>query len=327
MTFLLYAFDGYGQHYQFSQFYAAPTYLNPALTGANVCSRLSLNYRNQWSGVPGTFTTFQASLDHTLKKVNSGLGIIFYRDVAGLGSLSTTRISFLYAYEAKINKNLIARGGLSLGSIQRKVDYSLLTFGDQLANGSNSTVEGFSQIGITYFDIGTGLFIYSKKAWMGFAADHLNKPNQSFMNETSPLPIEIRFHGGYKIVLNDRTASEIRDHEIDEISFAYNFKRQNRFNQIDLGFYYSKNKFVLGMWYRGIPLFKPTRDYQNNDALVFLFGILLAKCKIGYSFDYTLSKLSIASSKGAHEISLSYQLCNSRKEKKKKNILISCPRF
>src|SRR5436190_1623336 len=97
------------QHYQFSQFYAAPTYLNPAFTGANVCSRASINYRNQWSGIPGTFTSYQASVDHTLKRYNSGIGLVLFNDRAGIGNLATTQVSLLYAYEAKLNKKFMGR--------------------------------------------------------------------------------------------------------------------------------------------------------------------------------------------------------------------------
>ena len=32
----------------FTQFYANPLYLNPALAGAARCPRINLNYRNQW---------------------------------------------------------------------------------------------------------------------------------------------------------------------------------------------------------------------------------------------------------------------------------------
>src|SRR5688572_6955744 len=117
------------QHYQFSQFYAAPTYLNPAFTGANVCSRVSLNYRSQWSGIPGTFTSYLASYDHYVKSIKSGIGLQFFSDMAGLGGLRTTQVSLLYAYETRLNKKLMGRGGISIGNIQRRVDYSAFTFG------------------------------------------------------------------------------------------------------------------------------------------------------------------------------------------------------
>ena len=32
----------------FTQFYANPVYLNPALAGSHGCPRLSSNYRNEW---------------------------------------------------------------------------------------------------------------------------------------------------------------------------------------------------------------------------------------------------------------------------------------
>ena len=41
-------FSTKAQDATFSQFYANPTYLNPALAGSGICPRVSLNYRNQW---------------------------------------------------------------------------------------------------------------------------------------------------------------------------------------------------------------------------------------------------------------------------------------
>jgi hypothetical protein len=111
------------------------------------------------------------------------------------------------------------------------------------------------------------------------------------------------------------------------VSFAFNYKKQQKFNQIDLGVYYSKNLLVFGGWYRGIPVFKPVAGYENNDALIVLFGINVTTYKIGYSYDITVSSLSHNTSGGSHEISMAYQFCNFKKPKKKKNGLISCPKF
>jgi len=316
------------QHFQFSQFYAAPTYLNPAFTGANVCSRFTINYRSQWTGVPGAFTSYQASADHSLRKYKSGIGIQLFNDRAGLGSLTTTKVSLLYAYEAKINKKIIARGGLSMGSVQRKVDFSNLTMGDQIArDNANTSVEGFAENRTSYFDVGTGVIVYSRNVWGGLAVSHLNKPNQSLLNGTAPLPRELRFHGGYKHIFETAEVQGKKFTQENAVTFTMNYKHQNKFNQIDAGLYYSKGIFVIGVWYRGIPLYKPEKSYRNNDAIIVLAGVTMDKLRIGYSYDFTISKLTNFSSKGAHEISMSYQFCNLKKTKKKKNVLISCPKF
>ncbi|MEJ0030308.1 MAG: type IX secretion system membrane protein PorP/SprF [Bacteroidota bacterium] len=45
------------QDAQFSQFYAAPLYLNPAFAGSTNQGRVGMNYRNQWPGIDANFTT------------------------------------------------------------------------------------------------------------------------------------------------------------------------------------------------------------------------------------------------------------------------------
>jgi type IX secretion system PorP/SprF family membrane protein len=66
---------------QFSQFYAAPLYLNPAFTGSTNQTRVGINYRNQWPSIDANFTTMSAYADHYMEDINSGVGIILNRDV------------------------------------------------------------------------------------------------------------------------------------------------------------------------------------------------------------------------------------------------------
>jgi len=328
MTVLLTTEITNAQHYQFSQFYAAPTYLNPAFTGANACSRLALNYRNQWSSIPGTFTTYQVTLDHSVKKFNSGFGLQFFSDKAGSGNLKTTQFNLLYAYEIKINKTYGARAGLMVGGLQRSIDYGALTFGDQIARGgASNTVDNVSTLRRFYVDMAAGGIVYNTDAWLGFSANHLNNPNQSLQGNESRLPLELKLHGGYKFIFDgDESNSTKKNPARNSITLTSNYKKQAKFNQMDFGFYYSKNYAVLGLWYRGIPLFRPIPEYRNNDAIVFILGVIVEKFRIGYSYDCTLSKLTNVNTAGTHEISMSYQFCNPKK-KKKKNVLISCPKF
>lgn len=316
-----------GQHYQFSQFYAAPTYLNPAFTGADVCSRASLNYRNQWSGVQGGFTTYQVALDHALSRYKGGIGLQVFKDQTGLGGLTTTQINALYAYEIRINKQWMGRAGISMGGAQRSVDLGRYTFGDQIArNDPNTSVEAAKGNSIRYFDAGVGALLFSRTSWWGFSAAHINEPNQSLTGDVSALPAELRLHGGYKYTFSESIISgEYRQRH--SVTLAFNYKKQAKFNQIDVGLYYNKDILVLGCWYRGIPVFRPIKDYRNNDALVFLFGVSVKKFNFGYSYDLTLSKLTNSSSHGTHELSLSYQFCKTKKKQKRRLVLVSCPKF
>jgi type IX secretion system PorP/SprF family membrane protein len=324
---VLLAIEISAQHYQFSQYYAASTYLNPAFTGAGVCSRLSTIYRNQWSGVPGAFETYQITLDHSLAKYKSGIGLQLFKDNAGPGGLNTTQLSLLYAYETKLNKKFTGRGGLNIGTVQRKVDFSKLTFGDQIyLNNQNYSVEGFSSNRTTYFDAGAGVLVFSKYMWAGASIMHLNQPNQSFLNGNSALPREIKIHGGYKYFFDEEDVQETRKGN-DAITFTFNYKHQKEFNQLDIGLYYTHSLFQLGIWYRGIPLIKTNHNYQNSDAAVLLFGLSTNRYRFGYSYDITVSRLNNNVSKGSHELSIAYQLCNLKSTKKKKADLISCPKF
>lgn len=327
MLILICIQNAYGQHYQFSQFYAAPTYLNPAFTGADVCSRVSLNYRNQWSGIPGGFTTYQASVDHSLSRYKGGIGMQVFRDNTGIGGLSTTALNFLYAYETRLSKKLMGRAGVSAGGVQRRVNIGNFTFGDQIARKDpSSSVEGANVNSTKYFDMALGVVVFSRTSWWGISATHINEPNQSLTGDFSALPAEFKFHGGYKYTFSENIVNG-RVKEKHSLTGAFNYKKQAKYNQIDAGLYYNKDILVLGVWYRGIPIFKPVKEYLNNDALVFLFGLTVGKYNIGYSYDWTLSKLTNANTKGTHELSMSYQFCKIKKSQKRRLVVVSCPKF
>src|SRR3954471_14488121 len=72
---------------QFSQFYAAPLYLNPAFAGSTGQARAGLNYRNQCPAIDANFTTMSAFFDYYIEDKKSGVGMIMTRDVEGLAGL------------------------------------------------------------------------------------------------------------------------------------------------------------------------------------------------------------------------------------------------
>jgi len=119
----LLSFSAVGQDIQLTQFYASPLYLNPAFAGANVCSRFTTNYRNQWPSIKKAYTTYAVSFDHSLPKLNSGIGILATNDIAGTGGLRTTSFSGLYSYEAWINRKMAVRAGVQAGGTLRGLNF------------------------------------------------------------------------------------------------------------------------------------------------------------------------------------------------------------
>ena len=65
--------------------------------------------------------------------------------------------------------------------------------------------------------------------------------------------------------------------------------------------------------------------HSNNDAIAILVGLKAPRFNIGYSYDFTISKLTMASY-GSHEITLSAQMCNPNKTRKRV-WPVPCPKF
>lgn len=323
---------------QFSQFYAAPLYLNPAFAGSTGQARAGINYRNQWPSLEANFTTQSVYADYFIEDKRSGVGLLVSRDVEGLAGLRSLQVAAQYSYELEITKKLGFRPGFQVAMFQRDVNFDKLTFGDQFDPTTGALINpetaeqfntNFSKI---FVDLSTGGVLFTRTAWLGVAAHHLNRPNQSIIGEESTLPIKYSVHGGLKFKMRPGLQGSgvyMRNTE-RSISPAVQYRHQGQFDQLDLGVYFTLEPIVLGAWYRGIP-FKAVNGFVNNESIVLLLGFAQLGAKdainIGYSFDYTVSRLGIGSG-GAHEFSLVYTwpMRNPRKPPADK-LVIPCPDF
>src|SRR5262245_41565260 len=82
---------------QFSQFYAAPLYLNPALAGSTNQARAGINYRNQWPAIDANFTTMSVYFDYFIEDKKSGIGAVLTRDREGLAGLRSLSLGLQYS--------------------------------------------------------------------------------------------------------------------------------------------------------------------------------------------------------------------------------------
>ncbi|MEZ4758350.1 MAG: type IX secretion system membrane protein PorP/SprF [Flavobacteriales bacterium] len=313
------------QDAHFTQFYATPTYLNPAFAGTTLQTRFGAIYRDQWPSIPGSFVTYNFAFDHYLSDLNSGVGLIMMHDRAGSGALRYTSVTGQYAYEIELKRKVFIRPALQIGWVSHAVDYSRLVFGDQLVRGGDvATYENLDGRSVNYTNMGTGVLFFTPRMWLGMALDHLNEPNQSLLSGESRLPRKFSMHGGYRF--NIRTAV-IKDHPQSVVA-AFNYRAQEKYDQLDLGAYYEREPFFAGLWYRGLPLLKAYRSgYQNNDAIAILAGVMVNDLRIGYSYDLTISRLA-GYTAGSHELSLVYELADRRKKKAmSKRRVVPCAKF
>jgi len=312
------------QDMQFTQFNAAPLYLNPAFTGTTIQHRFATSYRNQWTAIPGHYQNYVFSYDYNLAEFNSGLGLVFGREQAGTAGLSTTEVGLLYAYRFKLKKRVNVQAGIKFNYVRTGINFSKLVFNDQLYTDGSGTTESLLLNNTSYLDLGTGALIYSDKFWGGLAFSHLNQPNQSLTNNESPLYLKLSAHGGYKFNIDDGNKKSAAKY----VNVAFQYKAQHKFDQLDIGVYYTQEPLVFGLWYRGIPVLKSYEGVLNNDALAIILGYVIpeSNLSIGYSYDATISRL-LTNTAGSHEISIIYEVASKRKKRRGRKFFAPCAKF
>lgn len=303
---------------QFTQFYANSLYLSPSFAGAVKDSRLTASYRNQWLGIGHSFTTFNVAVDHYFYNLKSGLGLIAFRDQAGSLNLANTLMGLLYSYNVPLNFEWYMRPGVGFYYNQRSVDYSKLVLGDQLASGNaGSSVSNLEGAASTRdFDFSASSLLVGPNVWMGFALDHLLRPDRSLLGLEDRVPVKFSVHGGYRFVIQGYYLRPVQE----SVTAAFNYKQQGTYRQFDVGMYWYKQPLMVGVWYRGIPI---VNGDSGTDALAFLVGLKVPNFNIAYSYDLTLSNFGVDSG-GAHEISLTYEFSTKGKKKWK---AVPCPEF
>ncbi len=324
---------------QFSQFYAAPLYHNPAFTGGAYAPRLMVNYRNQWPSLNANFITTTVAVDHYLDKLNSGIGFMFLNDEQGSSRLKNTEFSAFYAYQLRLMGDNFLRLGLQGTYSNRGFNANGLTFGDQFNNGGftgNPSLDPLANANLApvqVVDFNTGLLFYNPKSFLGVSLSHLTQPNVAFApsgNSSDLLPRKIMVNGGFNIKMDNPSGGAGNMDKEFVATPTFLFKQQGKFSQLDLGAYVTYTPLTLGMWYRGIPIKKNQTSRANHDALVALLGFRFESFSVGYSYDLTISGLG-TSSGGAHEVSISYQFEGFEPEKspyqRRRKKELSCPKF
>ena len=315
------------QDIHFSQFYASPLNLNPAMTGVMNCNvRLVGNYRNQWASVlkSNAFSTYSVSYDQRIPVGRNdyfGVGGTFWGDRAGESNFSTLqgRLSFSYSKKMsggrKSGNYLVV--GADAGASQRSIDFLNLRYGTQHDgqggfNGTLDPMETFDRNNFLYADVSAGLLWFSvfdedNNFYIGGAFSHLNRANQSFKEDVfEELYSKFTVHAGGEFMISDK---------IGLVPGVVMFKQGPSF-QVNTGtslkFLLGKTKrlnqaFQIGAWFRVANHFN---DAITSDAFILSTRFDYEQFSLGFSYDVNVSSLRPASnSNGAFEFSMVYKIC------------------
>ena len=295
IVFFLLSYIGLSQDVSFSQINNNKLYLNPAFAGSTSNPELTMSYRNQWPALGNQFVTSFLSYEEYSPSINSGFGITLMNDRSANGIYSLNSISTFYSNQQRLSHKLNIKFGLELGYKQNFIDNDKLFFEDSF-NGESfttSTNEPFMNgLRVHYFDLSSGVLLFSDKWYFGFAANHVNQPNQSLVYGESYLPVKIGVHGGGHISKNKYAYSR------KNITYmpSFSFLKQGESSQLTVNNNVNLDKFLFGAGFRFV------EGYSYRDALIFNFGVDTGDLVFHYSYDLTTSPLGPGSG-GAHEIS------------------------
>ncbi len=308
---LPFAFSLQAQDLHFSQFFNSPLTTNPANTGfiPDADYRMGANYRNQWSSVMAipykTMSIFGDAQVFRDRLENGWLGVggVLLSDVAGSGSLRSTKIYGSIAYHQMLGLSSLVSAGFNIGWANKRIDQSKLKFPDQFDgkffdNTLSTSALPLTTNSVSYMDVQAGMnyaYFPQENVYInaGYSIHHVNRPRETFYGDkTANGIIPIRHIGFVNAIL------KVHDRVIINPN-AY-FTTQAKASELVLGMNanynlseFGEKQLVAGIYYR------------LGDAVVPMLGFELGSLKLAFSYDVTLSGLNKFNGyRGASELSI-----------------------
>lgn len=287
----------------FSQYYANPLWLNPAMTGiVDGDYRVILNSKQQWGSIDNSYITAAASFDMAPTK-NLAFGGIVVDHNAGDISYNYLNALASAAYRIRFGRaglNMV-NFGLQAGVLNKSFDPSKITVGGQFNpnmgyDGSMPVNENFTSTNTLVPDVNAGIMFFDGDGdkrlnpFAGISAAHLTRPVDRFLGNDVRTPIRMTAHGGLRIKTSD--ALDVTPNAL--------YMKQGNATELAIGcfvqyFVNPETDLLLG------------GNYRRQDASIISAGMHFKNFIFGMSYDFNTSSLSRATgSKGGFEFSVSY---------------------
>jgi type IX secretion system PorP/SprF family membrane protein len=324
-----------------SQYYAAPQYLNPAMTGVFKGSwRFNANYRQQWTNIFADvpIRTIHAGADMKFNLIADdylAVGLNLMQDeMGGSARLQQTRGLVSVSYMKQLggrkyggsDQYLIAGGQFGAG--QHSLSFRNLLFDRQydslliLLNGAFPSGEAEPKSNL-FGDFNMGLMWYAVYAdnrsfYIGGALNHLTKPNVSFLqNKDERLYRRWTVHGGGELPLN-RELSLMPSLMFTKQGPSFTTQTNVHFRYTNHDWYEMAIRAGIGYrMSRGIgsgltqdATLKPVATTASSilgDALILSMILEMERWNFGFSYDmHTSSLVRPTNYRGGYELSLIY---------------------
>lgn len=275
----------------YSNYFFTPFIYNPAQSGTNGSTELTVLHRRQWADVQGSPETSALAINGSLNEQKIGWSVYGFRDITDI--ISRTGIYGNYAYHLQLADNTSLSFGFGAGYINNMVDQSAIRAKDAEAIITVTTDNRGN------FDLNTGANLKIADFTLGLAIPQLLAPSIEYtQNTTTPVNYSLIRH--YVINASYDFRFKGQDNILTPIFMLKSAK--NVPIQFDAGAIFNLKEYgYVGAMFRS--------DY----AVTANIGLnLTEELTVGYAYDFSTN--TFASSLGvSHEFMLKYRFGSDKK--------------
>lgn len=295
----------WAQEYEFSQYYTASLYLNPAFAGVYTTPTLNANYRQQSFGIE--FQQQQSQVSFVLPIIMSGgsearqfggVGISGYnisRGLDGIEQISGAQLTYAQTLNLGVVSPDVLSVGVQAGWETISINFSDLQWGSQyspfLRTGFDDTAPSpvseydsrtshlIINAGVMYYyNRNRNYLLYNYSAFSGISVTNANRPDKSLNRDgVFKSPLLYKYHGAFEFNFKRMFLIPTTMIQYYSGNFQYNFGSYLTYaTNASRGFSLDSRglELVAGAWYR------------LKDSFIVILGISHDNYAINVSYDF-----------------------------------------